>query len=112
VVAGSPRQDEVWLVSLDPNRGREIKKTRPCLIVSPDEMNHHLHTAIVAPMTTTVRPYPTRVSVTFQGKSGQVALDQIRAVDRERLARRLGKVSTSTAGRVSATLLEMFGREN
>ena len=103
-----PRLDEVWLVALDPTSGAEIRKTRPCLIVSPDEMNRHLGTVIIAPMTTVTRAYPTRVAVTFQGKHGQVALDQIRAVDRQRLVRKLGKISPSTAARVSATLVEMF----
>ena len=112
MVSRPPHQDEVWLVSLDPTRGTEIKKTRPCLIVSPDEMNQHLLTAIVAPMTTTVRPYPTRVALTFQGKSGQVALDQLRAVDRERLVRKLGTIAPKTAALVSAVLVETFGRES
>jgi len=80
------------------------------LVISPDEMNHHLQTVIVAPMTTVTRAYPTRVPVRFQGKRGQVALDQLRAVDRQRLVRRLGTVSASTAGAASATLLEMFNR--
>jgi mRNA interferase MazF len=106
----SPRQDQVWLVTLDPAQGVEIQKTRPCLVISPDEMNQHLRTVIIAPMTTVVRPYPTRVGVRFQGKQGQVALDQLRAVDRQRLVRMLGKVSTKTAREVSATLLEMFTR--
>jgi len=107
---GSPKRDQVWLVTLDPTHGSEIQKTRPCLVVSPDEMNQHLRTVIVAPMTTVTRPYPTRVGVRFQGKQGQVALDQLRAVDRQRLVRRLGKVSGETAQDVSATLLEMFSR--
>lgn len=111
VVGRLPRLDEVWLVSLDPTRGSEIKKTRPCLVVSPDEMNQHLRTVIVALMTTADRPYPTRVGLTFQGKSGQVALDQIRAVDRDRLLKRLGAVSPKTAQTVSEVLVEMFGRE-
>jgi len=111
VVSRLPRLDEVWLISLDPTRGSEIKKTRPCLVVSPDEMNQHLRTVIVAPMTTVNRPYPTRVGLTFQGRSGQVALDQIRAVDRDRLVQRLGTVSPKTAQTVSALLVEMFGRE-
>jgi mRNA interferase MazF len=111
VVAHSPRLDEVWLVSLDPTRGSEIKKTRPCLVVSPDEMNQHLRTVIVAPMTTTDRPYPTRVGLTFQGKSGQVALDQIRAIDHDRLVQRLGTISPKTVQTVSSVLVEMFGRE-
>ena len=105
-----PGRDEVWLVSLDPTRGYEIQKTRPCLIVSPDEMNQHLRTTIVAPMTTTERPYPTRVSLTFQCKRGQAAIDQLRAVDGQRLVRRLGRVSTKTAKAISDVLLEMFTR--
>jgi len=106
----SPRRDEVWLVSLDPAHGAEIRKTRPCLVVSPDEMNRYLRTVIVVPMTTTIRPYPTRVPVRFQGKSGQAALDQLRAVDSERLVRKLGTISPSTAQQASAVLLEMFSR--
>jgi len=109
-VSASPRRDEVWLVALDPSRGSEIRKTRPCLVVSPDEMNRHLMTTIVAPMTTTERPFPTRVSVNFQGKKGQVALDQLRTVDRQRLVRKLGTVSAKTANSVSAVLTEMFAR--
>ena len=104
-----PRLDEVWLISLDPTRGSEIQKTRPCLVVSPDEINH-LRTVIVAPMTTSERPYPTRVAVQFQNKRGQVALDQIRAVDKERLVKRMGSVSSKTAQAVSAVLIEMFAR--
>lgn len=106
----SPRRYEVWLVALDPSRGSEIRKTRPCVIVSPDEMNRHLMTAIVAPMTTTERAYPTRIAVALQGKKGQVALDQLRAVDRQRLVRKLGSISPKTADLVSATLSEMFAR--
>ena len=112
VVTRQPRLDEVWLVSLDPTRGSEIKKTRPCVVVSPDEMNLYLRTVIVAPMTTTQRAYPTRVALTFQGKSGQVALDQIRAVDRNRMVRRMGTLSPKTAQTVSAVLVEMFARES
>ena len=112
MVSRPPRRDEVWLVSLDPTSGTEIKKTRPCLVVSPDEMNDHLLTAIVAPMTTTMRPYPTRVGLTFQNKSGQVALDQLRAVDRDRLVRKLGTIAPKTAESVSAVLVEIFGRES
>src|SRR5450755_2896438 len=92
-----PRQDQVWLVALDPTQGVEIQKTRPCLVISPDEMNQHLRTLIIAPMTTVTRPYPTRVTVRFQGKRGQVALDQLLAVDRQRLVRMLGAVSAKTA---------------
>jgi len=111
VVTVIPRQDEVWLVTLDPAHGFQIRKTRPCLIISPDEMNSNLQTVVVAPMTTVTRPYPTRVRVRFQGKSGQVALDQLRSVDRQRLLRKLGKVSAETATAASSTLVEMFSRE-
>ena len=104
------RRDEVWLIGLDPSKGTEIKKTRPCLVISPDEMNEPLQIVLVAPMTTTLRTYPTRVSVTFQNKTGQIALDQLRAVDRQRLVRRLGVVSTKTADAVSNVLMEMFAR--
>ena len=110
MVGHSPQQDEVWLVTLDPTQGAEIQKTRPCLVISPDEMNEHLQTVIVAPMTTVKRPYPTRVEVRFQGKRGQIALDQLRAIDRKRLVRRLGTVPSSTAQSTSDTLLEMFSR--
>ena len=110
VVSRPPQRDEVWLVTLGPTQGMEIQKTRPCLVISPDEMNQHLQTVIVAPMTTVTRPYPTRVPVRFQGKRGQVALDQLRAVDRQRLARKLGKVSANTAQAASTTLLEIFSR--
>ncbi len=106
----TPRRDEVWLVALDPTEGSEIRKTRPCLVISPDEMNRPLRTVVIAPMTTVTRPYPTRVAVRFQGKRGQVALDQLRAVDRLRLVKMLGAVSAKTAQEVSATLLEMFAR--
>lgn len=109
-MVSGPQRDEVWLVVLDPTQGAEIQKTRPCLVISPDEMNRHLRTVIVAPMTTVTRPYPTRVSVRFQGKRGQVALDQLRAVDRQRLVRMLGAVSAKTAQDVSAALGEMFSR--
>ena len=105
-----PAKDEVWLVSLDPSVGSEIQKTRPCVVVSPDVMNRHLRTVIVAPMTSAERPYPTRVPVMFQGKRGQVALDQLRAADRQRLIRKLGTISSKTAEAVSSRLVEMFAR--
>lgn len=110
-MVSAPRLDEVWVASLDPAQGSEIQKTRPCLVVSPDEMNRHLRTVIVAPMTTAGRRYPTRVSLRFQGKHGQVALDQLRAVDRQRLIRKLGAVSAKTAGEVATVLVDMFTRE-
>jgi mRNA interferase MazF len=105
-----PRRDEVWLISLDPSKGAEIKKTRPCLVISPDEMNEPLRTVLMAPMTTTLRPYPTRVNLTFRNKNGQVALDQLRAVDRQRLVKKLGVVSSKTGQAVSSVLVEMFVR--
>ena len=111
MVGDPPRLDEVWLVSLDPTQGSEIQKTRPCLVVSPDESNRHLRTVIIAPMTTVARPYPTRVALTFQGKQGQVALDQLRAIDRQRLVRKLGRISPKTAASVSTVLVEMFTRQ-
>ena len=107
----SPRQGEVWRVALDPTQGSEIRKTRPCLVVSPDEMNQHIATVIIVPLTTTARAYPTRVSLRFQGKAGYAALDQIRTVDRVRLIKRLGEVSSAAADQVGSVLVEMFTRQ-
>jgi mRNA interferase MazF len=102
------RRGDVFLVSLDPARGGEIQKTRPCVIVSPDELNAYLRTFIVAPLTTGGHPYPFRVPCRFEGRTGCVVIDQIRTIDRERLVRRLGKLSPATLGRVLAILQEMF----
>jgi mRNA interferase MazF len=99
---------DVFLINLDPTIGSEIQKTRPCLVVSPDEINHNLRTAIVAPMTSRGRPYPTRIACRFKGKQGQVALDQIRAVDRTRLLKRLGRMDHHTSTLVLDVLREMF----
>ncbi len=99
---------EIFLVELDPTIGREIRKTRPCVVVSPDEMNLHLETVMIAPMTTKGRPYPTRVACTFQGKRGQIVLDQIRTGDRTRLVKRLGKLSVSQAAAVLDVLGALF----
>jgi len=99
---------EVYLVNLDPTLGSEIQKTRPCLIISPDEMNDHIDTVIVAPMTTKGRAYPTRVNCQFEGKEGQIVLDQIRTVDKIRLVKRLGKINSSTQKEVLVVLMEMF----
>jgi mRNA interferase MazF len=99
---------EVYLVDLDPTVGHEIKKVRPCLVVSPDEMNHNISTVIVAPMTTKKHPYPTRVPCRFKGKTGQIVLDQIRTVDSERLMRKLGRISNKTASDVLTVPQEMF----
>ena len=99
---------EVYLLALDPAVCREIRKTRPCLIISPDEMNHHISTVIVAPMTTKGRAYPTRVPCRFSGKSGQVVLDQIRTVDQSRLMRKLGRLDARAGQRVLEVLHELF----
>lgn len=99
---------EVYLVRLDPTEGHEIRKTRPCIIVSPDEMNRHIATVIVAPMTTRGRAYPTRVPVRFQRRTGQIVLDQLRTVDKNRLVRRLGRVDEVTVQKTLAVLGEMF----
>jgi len=99
---------EVYLVRLGPTEGHEIRKTRPCVVVSPDEMNRHIGTVIVAPMTTAGRAYPTRVPVRFRRKQGHVVLDQIRTVDKGRLVQRLGRIDDEAAGKVLAILSEMF----
>ena len=99
---------EIWLVNLDPTVGSEIKKTRPCVVVSPPEMHDHLRTVIVAPMTTGSRPAPFRVAVSHNGKRGLILLDQMRAVDKARLARKLGTVSAKTLMTTLNTLQEFF----
>ena len=99
---------DVWLVTLDPTVGSEIRKTRPALVVSPDEMNAHIATVIIAPMTTKGRSYPTRVPCTFQGKSGKVVLDQLRTVDKARLVKRLGRLDAAVCKAVLDTLAELF----
>jgi mRNA interferase MazF len=99
---------DVHLINLDPTIGSEIKKTRPCLIISPDEMNRFIRTVIVAPMTTKGHAYPTRVACRFQGRHGQIVLDQIRTVDKARLVKKLGKIDKQTQGEVLSVLSEMF----
>ena len=99
---------EVYLVNLDPTQGREIQKTRTCLVISPNEINRHIGTIIIAPMTTRGRDYPTRVPVTFQGRNGQIVLDQIRTVDKTWLFRRLGQINENTAQKVLDVLAEIF----
>lgn len=101
---------EVFLVSLDPTIGSEIQKTRPCLIISPDEMNRHINTVMVAPMTTKGRPYPSRVVCTFKGKEGQIILDQIRTVDKTRLIKCLGTIGPDIQNDVFNVLREMFSK--
>ena len=99
---------DIYLVSLDPTQGHEIRKTRPCVVISPDEMNHNIGTVIVVPMTTKGRHYPSRIPLTFRRKKGQLVLDQVRTVDKTRLVRRLGKLDANTAAKTLAVLQEMF----
>ena len=108
VARPTPVRGDVHLVSLDPTTGSEIRKTRPCLIISPDELNRHLRTTIVAPMTTGGGAYPWRVPCRFQRRAGFVAVDQIRTVDGGRLAKRLGRLRAETVAEVLQTLQEMF----
>jgi mRNA interferase MazF len=99
---------DVFLVNLDPSVGREIRKSRPCVIISPDEMNRYISTVIIAPMTTKGRDYPTRIFCVFKRKHGQVVLDQIRTVDKVRLVQKLGRIDKQTQGKVLSVLAEMF----
>ena len=108
MVTGALKRFDVYLVALDPTRGSEIQKTRPCLIISPDEMNRFIRTVIVAPLTTKGQGYPSRVDCTFQGKEGQVVMDQIRTVDKVRLEKRLGRIDAQTQEEVLRVLGEMF----
>ena len=99
---------DICLIQLDPTRGSEIRKTRPCLVISPDELNQHLRTLIVAPMTTGGRAYPWRVTCRFQNRGGFVAIDQLRTIDAERITKRLGHISPNTLTAVLKVLQEMF----
>src|SRR5262245_39766943 len=108
VARASRARGDVYLVRLDPTLGSEIQKTRPCLIVSPDELNGNLRTVIVAPMTTSGRTYPWRIRRRFQNRSGYVVLDQLRTVDRDRLVKRLGVLTATTLAEVLGGLQEMF----
>lgn len=99
---------DVFLVNLDPTIGSEIQKTRPCVVISPDEMNKYIATVIVAPMTTKGQSYPTRVACQFQGKDGQIVLDQIRTVDKTRLVKKLDQIDSDEQKAVLNTLAEMF----
>ena len=99
---------DVFLVNLDPTKRREIKKTRPCLIISPDEMNRFISTVMIAPMTTKRHDFPTRVSCKFQGKDGYIVLDQLRTIDKVRLIEKLGKISNKAQSEVLAILNEIF----
>ncbi len=108
MVVAEVKRGDVYLVDLSPTRGREIRKTRPCIVVSPDELNAHLKTYIVAPLTTGGHRYPFRVLCRFGGKAGHVILDQIRTVDRERLVRRRGKLTATTLQKALGVLQQMF----
>jgi mRNA interferase MazF len=107
-VAVVVKRFDVYLVNLDPTIGAEIQKPRPCLVISPDEMNAYIHTTIIAPMTTKARNYPTRVSCRFEGKDAHIVLDQLRTVDKSRLIKRLGRISPATQKRVLDVLAELF----
>ena len=102
------KQYDVFLINLDPTIGHEIKKSRPCLVISPNEMNNNISTVIIAPMTTKSHNHPTRINVNFKGKNGWVVLDQIRTVDKIRLIKRLGKLNDNKILKVKAVIQEML----
>jgi mRNA interferase MazF len=106
--ARAPRRGEIWLAALDPTLGSEIQKTRPCVVVSPPEMNEHLRTMVVAPMTTGSHPAPFRIPISFQRKHGLILLDQLRTLDRQRLVKRLGAVNPATLAQTLDGLQAMF----
>jgi mRNA interferase MazF len=99
---------EFWLVSINPTLGSEISKSRPCLVISPDEANKFLNTVTVVPLTSTLKNYPTRVKCAFEGRTGQLAIDQIRSVDKTRLVKKLGDLDEATAKTICAVLVETF----
>lgn len=99
---------DIFLVNLDPTVGSEIQKTRPCLVISPDEMNRHIRTVIIAPMTSAKKDYPTRVACTFRKKQGQIVLDQIRTIDRTRLVKKLGTIDSNAQSDVISVLQRLF----
>lgn len=106
-----PRRFDVHLVDLDPTRGSEIQKTRPCVIVSPDESNRHLRTVVIAPLTSTIRDYPSRLTITFQRRRGQIVVDQLRTIDKTRLVKPLGRLPDSTARDLADLLVRFFAYE-
>jgi mRNA interferase MazF len=105
---GTMNRFDVYTVNLDPTMGVEIKKTRPCVIISPDEMNQYIGTVIIAPMTTSKKMYKSRVNIKFQGKDNQIDLDQVRAVDKQRLLKQIGKITEKDSHSVCNTLIQMF----
>jgi len=102
------KQYDIYLISLDPTVGHELKKSRPCIVISPDEMNQHISTVIIAPMTTKSHPFPTRVPIEFKGKEGWIVLDQICTVDKQRLVTKLGQLRPSLKKKVKAVIQEML----
>lgn len=105
---GKIRRGEVWLVKLDPTIGSEIRKTRPAIVVSPDEMNDHLRSFIICPLTSTLKGWPSRVAVVFEGRNGEVAVDQVRAADRTRFTKKLGILSDLEHREVQDRLVHLF----
>lgn len=105
---GAMRRFDVYTVNLDPTSGAEIKKTRPCVIVSPDEMNQYIKTVIIAPMTTSKKGYKSRLNIIFQGRNNQIVLDQIRTVDKQRLVKKIGKIGAKDSQSLCDKLIEMF----
>lgn len=102
------RRFDVFLTKLDPVVGSEMSKTRPCVVITPDEMNRHINTVLIAPLTSTIRKYPYRVTCVFAGREGQIALDQIRCADKSRLLRPLGRIETETQSALTQTLVRLF----
>lgn len=102
------RRFDILIISLDPSQGSEIRKTRPCVVISPDEMNKYIKTLIIAPMTSRIKNYPTRIFVNFNNKEGNIVLDQIRAIDKSRIIKKLGVLDTKTKHQVLSVLSEMF----
>jgi len=101
---------EIFFVQLDPTKGHEIKKTRPCIVISPDELNSALNTVIIAPLTSTIRPYPTRVLCTLEDKEGNIVLEQIRTIDKSRLRKKISTLNTEDSNKVLDVLSQMFSK--
>ncbi len=104
------KRGEIWLAQLDPTVGSEIQKTRPCVVVSPDEMHDFIRAVIIAPMTTGAKPAPYRIAVTFDKKKGLILLDQMHSIDKTRLVKKLGKTTEKTLADTLATLQEVFAK--
>lgn len=102
------KQYEIYLLNLDPTIGSEMKKTRPCVILSPDEINNYLNNVIIAPMTSTIKNYPSRVKIEFEGKVGEIVLDQIKTIDKSRIIKKMGKVEKHVIKNIKQVLKEML----